>query len=162
MDFIALDLRMARLQLRQSQGVKGKLFTGLDSIRVGEVSALSDLRAGTILTIIEQPTAAGGWSTDLSFSPGTGDWWINLCAADPAVLGTDGVVMENGASQTLAPGIIRVNSDSWMLALRDRTGAVAFGPAGISAGAGGFFPLGNLEPLGSPGRRPLHIFLQPL
>jgi hypothetical protein len=38
----------------------------------------SDLRAGTIITITRDGTAAGGLDTDLSFEPCLGDWWMNV------------------------------------------------------------------------------------
>lgn len=46
----------------------------------------SDLRAGTILTIIERPTALGGLDSDTSFNPCNGDWWINVNCFDATLV----------------------------------------------------------------------------
>ncbi|MFO0782796.1 MAG: hypothetical protein U0636_03840 [Phycisphaerales bacterium] len=48
--------------------------------------ALSDMRAGTILTFYAQNTTAQEQDTDLTYSPGTGDNWININTFDTALV----------------------------------------------------------------------------
>lgn len=111
---------------------RDSLNHGAGSLRV-VADTVNDLRAGTIVTIGELSAADGGRDTDLTVDPTSGDWWIHLCTADPAVVTTSGVVWEDGLEQTLAAGAFRVNNDMWQLTIRDSTGTIVFGPAGEGA-----------------------------
>jgi hypothetical protein len=88
-------------------------------------SIWSDLRSGTIITVAEDVPS------DVSYDPGSGDWWINVQAHN----GADGLYID---ADNFA-----VSSNNWQLRIRDSTGKVVFGPAGegVSPATG----IGNTE-----------------
>jgi hypothetical protein len=72
----------------------------------------SDLRAGTILTVAEDE------ATDLSFDPGSDDWWMNVQA-------------ENGGPGTyIDPKNFPVSHNEWRIHIEDAQGNRIFGPIG--------------------------------
>lgn len=83
-----------------------------DTLTFSTNAVWSDLRAGTILTVSEdQPT-------DLSFSSGSGDWWMNVQA-------------ENGGPGTyITASNFPVSHRDWNLTIRDAQGQNVFGPLG--------------------------------
>ena len=102
-----LDMRGWRLEWQEVlTGRAGIIFLSNNPL-------LSDLRAGTILTVTEWTTAQGGLDTDTSFDPCTGDWWININTFDPAFVAfTTSNVPGDG------PGNFTVGNGSWVLAIR--------------------------------------------
>lgn len=78
-----------------------------------------DLRAGTILTLIQKTSAQGGLDTDLSLNPGAGDRWANVNTFDAALVA--------GTTST-TPGHISGNfttsNDRWRMRIRDAGGSV--------------------------------------
>ena len=72
----------------------------------------SDLRAGTILTVAEDQ------ATDLSFDMGSGDWWMNVQAAN------------GGPGTYITASNFPVSHRDWNLTIRDDAGDVVFGPVG--------------------------------
>jgi hypothetical protein len=91
----------------------------------------SNLRSGTIITITESPTSAGGLDTETSFNPSAGDWWININTLNPApgagnlyVASTTSDVPGDGQGQ------FSVGNSNWQLTILDAEGRVVFGPAG--------------------------------
>jgi len=99
----------------------------------------ANLRAGTVLTIIELTTEQGGLDTDLSFDPCAGDWWINVNSFDAQYITT----VTNRADA--GPGNFRTGNDDFVLevwtgTVDDPTAVKIFGPAGEGApkyGGGG-------------------------
>ncbi len=97
----------------------------------------SDLRAGTIITIIESvddlvPEVANlqdtdfnntvdtigtpfNIDTDFSFDPGAGDWWVNAWLSDASLFTT---------------GSFKVDNDDWEGTIKDDLGTVVQGPIG--------------------------------
>ena len=72
----------------------------------------SDLRTGTLLTISEDVP------TDLSFDPGSGDWWMNVQASN------------GGPGTYITPTNFPVSNANWQLEIRDELGNTIFGPFG--------------------------------
>jgi len=72
----------------------------------------SDLRAGTVLTVAEDEP------TDLSFSPGGGDWWMNVRAH------------AGGSGAYITASNFPVNNDDWNVTILDASGNHVFGPVG--------------------------------
>ena len=72
----------------------------------------SDLRAGTIITVAQNV------STDVSYDPAAGDWWINVQASNDA----DG--------KYISAKSFTVSNKNWQLRIRNISGTVVFGPAG--------------------------------
>ncbi|MGE4607513.1 MAG: CotH kinase family protein, partial [Myxococcota bacterium] len=91
----------------------------------------SDLRAGTIITVAEDEP------TDLSFDPGSGDWWMNVQA-------------HNGGSGTyITADNFAVNETDWKMSILDDDANVVYGPIGEHVPedpvAGCFPPQDNLN-----------------
>jgi hypothetical protein len=83
-----------------------------DELVFAQNSVWSDLRAGTIITVAEDEP------TDLSFNPGSGDWWMNVQAA-------------NGGSGTyISPDNFPVSHTEWRIHIEDAQNNVVFGPIG--------------------------------
>jgi hypothetical protein len=72
----------------------------------------SDLRAGTVITVSEQ------LADDVSFDPESGDWWINVQAAD----GASGLY--------ITAQDFEVTNNNWQLTIKDDLAQTVFGPAG--------------------------------
>jgi hypothetical protein len=104
---------------------------GGDQLTFADHAVWSDLRAGTIITVAEDEP------TDLSFDPGSGDWWMNVQA-------------DNGGSGTyITASNFPVNQNDWKMMILDGSGNVVFGPIGehvpIDPGAGCFPPQDDLN-----------------
>jgi hypothetical protein len=86
----------------------------------------SDLRSGTIITVAEDiPNNVG------DYQPETGDWWINVRAAD----GAAGTYISNTDFPT--------SNDKSQITVRDQNNIVIFGPAG--EGVNPLSGVGNTE-----------------
>jgi len=72
----------------------------------------SDLRAGTIITVAEDEP------TDLSFDPGSGDWWMNVQATN------------GGPGTYITASNFPVNQNDWKLSILDDGANVVYGPIG--------------------------------
>ncbi len=83
-----------------------------ESLMLSNEGLWSDLRSGTIITVSEDV------STNASYNPAGGDWWINVQANDDA----DGLYIERSN--------FPVSSSNWQLRIRNAAGTVVFGPAG--------------------------------
>ena len=69
------------------------------------------------------------WTRDVSYSPASDDWWININTL------SGGVAQETYVTTTTnvagdGPGNFSVGNDSWQLTIKDALAAVVFGPAG--------------------------------
>jgi hypothetical protein len=91
----------------------------------------SDLRAGTIITVAEDE------STDLSFNPGGGDWWMNVRAHG------------GGSGTYITASNFPVNQNDLKMSIIDDNANVVFGPIGEHVPedpvAGCFPPQDNLN-----------------
>jgi len=89
----------------------------------------SDLRAGTLVTIIEKADAGGlDTSTDTSFSPATGDWTINIASREEQAKGAAGLLQTT--TNDGDPGDFSVGRDDWSISIFDDTMSLVFGPLG--------------------------------
>jgi len=100
-----LDMREWKLDITENKKSDGTLELTKDAV-------WSDLRAGTIITVAEDVPS------DISYDPAAGDWWINVQANDKA----DGLYISARS--------FKVTSNLWQLTIRNKAGAVVFGPAG--------------------------------
>ena len=91
----------------------------------------SDLRAGTILTVIEFKATGQtlpGYDDDFTFDPCNGDWWMNVhTMANTALISTVTNVV------TDAPGNFSVGNDGWMLQVVNAAGQVVTPACGEGA-----------------------------
>ncbi len=88
-----------------------------------------DLRAGTIITLIESSTGGGfDTATDTSFDPAGDDWWINVATTQEQGLGASGLV--STTTNDGVAGEFSIGKDDTTLILRDDVGAVVLGPLG--------------------------------
>jgi len=117
-----LDVRGWRIQwarARKAAAVPRNIWVGDAVCAQGELifsqhANLSNLRAGSILTLIEQQhTSASGVVSfsDLSIDPSTNDWWMNLCTVEEA--GRAGRYMTTDSNDDDSPGSFSVGSDDW-------------------------------------------------
>ena len=88
----------------------------------------SNLRAGTILTVIEFDKAGGGYDDDFTFDPCAGDWWINVHAKNNTAL-ISTVTNVTGDSA----GNFSVGNDGWLLEVVNAAGQVVTPPCGEGA-----------------------------
>lgn len=107
--------------------------TTAGEIVLSDAALWSDLRAGTLLTFIETDDGAGSdfnTSTNTSFDPAAGDWWINVSTQQEQETagGLVTTVTNDGA-----PGDFSVGKDDWALSILEADGTVVFGPAGEGA-----------------------------
>jgi hypothetical protein len=111
-DWIELAVIADHLDIRGWQLVICSAGACNDLLVFSNDAVWSDLRAGTILTIAEDVP------TDLSFDPGSGDWWMNVQAAN------------GGPGTYITPSNFPVNQTDWQLTILDAQGAQVFGPMG--------------------------------
>jgi hypothetical protein len=104
---------------------------GGDQLTFADDPAWSDLRAGTIITVSEDEP------TDLSFDPGSGDWWMNVRAHD------------GGTGTYITANNFPVNHNDWKMSILDASANVVYGPIGEHVPedpiAGCFPPQDNLN-----------------
>jgi hypothetical protein len=92
--------------------------TAQGEILFSNSAAWSDLRAGTIITLIQNTTAQGGLDTDLSFDPCRGDWWINVNINDAALC----TPSSNIAAELAAGRRLHVSEDNFWVQIADAEG----------------------------------------
>ena len=87
-----------------------------------------DMKAGTIITIIQSP-APSGMDTDETINHTT-DWWVNICTEEEQA-------HYNASERWLArvypssdTGHFKADNDAWILTIYDNRDNVVFGPAG--------------------------------
>ncbi|HRP62845.1 MAG TPA: hypothetical protein PK400_06100 [Phycisphaerales bacterium] len=127
-----LDVRGWELRWAETGNPDGDgtvIWLAPGTIRQGIITFTQDplwanLRAGTIITIIEKTTAQGGLDTDVSFDPCAGDWWININSYDAQYLTT----VHNRAGED--PGYFAVGNDNWQGRILNAQGTLLHGPIG--------------------------------
>ncbi|MBX3354629.1 MAG: dockerin type I repeat-containing protein [Phycisphaeraceae bacterium] len=113
------------------------IWVGIPSVPQGEIIFTNDpkwsnLRKGTILTITERGTAAGGLDTDFSFDPCNGDWWINACADDTQYIICNANVCDAGPPLDCTDPFDVGNGD-WQARILDAQGNIHVGLVGEGA-----------------------------
>lgn len=91
----------------------------------------ADLRAGTILTLIEYPATNqfGSTVTDLTMNPASDDWWINVCTKEEAFAG--GRYATTDCNDVGFPsGEFSVGNDGWFMCIYDAEGIMVAPPIG--------------------------------
>ncbi|NCC53641.1 MAG: hypothetical protein EOM20_20865, partial [Spartobacteria bacterium] len=100
-------------------------------ITFSQDAALSDLRKGALLTIIEHavPFAAGGTAvTDISVDPEAGDWWMHLCATQEVALGNR--YLSTQSNNSTNQGDFSVGASDWQMRILDADGFMVAPPVG--------------------------------
>ncbi len=91
----------------------------------------SNIKAGTIITIIQDTAAHGGLDTDTSINYAD-DWWVNICTEqEQASYNTNpsgGWLART--DDTDLTGHFKVDNDDWALTIYDEDDKLVFGPAG--------------------------------
>lgn len=134
------DLRGWKIQwveLQEDDADGSDIWWGDGSVPQGEITftndaVWSDLRKGTIITITERGSAAGGLDTDFGFDPCKGDWWINVCAVDTQYLVCVANVCDPGPPIDCEDPF-DVGNGNWQARLVDAQGAVSVGLVGEGA-----------------------------
>jgi hypothetical protein len=124
------------IELGSSDSDGTNIWWGNGNVPQGEITfsqspLWSDLRAGTIITITERPTADGGLDTDISFSPCGGDWWINVNCFDSALVNCNANVFDPTTPDYDDP--LDVGNDNWRARIVDETGTIVIGLVGENA-----------------------------
>jgi hypothetical protein len=124
-----------RVSLNQSQG----------KITFGNNALWSDVRSGTIITISDKQTVDTTYedttpvsfnlSTNTSYNPSAGDWWIHVCSRQEAG-GADPLVTTLTNVAADPAGAFSVGNNDWELRITDGTTTV-FGPIGEAIGTFG-------------------------
>ena len=94
-------------------------------------SRWSDLRAGTILTVIEFKATgqtSPGYDDDFTFDPCNGDWWLNV-----HTMANTGLISTVTNVSTDAPGNFSVGNDGWLLQVVNAAGQVVTPECGEGA-----------------------------
>ena len=129
-----VDMRGWTLQWAEDEDVGGGQ-TAAGTITLSDDGVWSDLRSGSLVTIIETVDAAGegdfNTSTDVSYDPMAGDWWINVSTQGELANGETALVTT--VTNDGMPGDFSVGKDDWTLTILDAVGGVVFGPAGEGA-----------------------------
>ncbi|NOZ39765.1 MAG: PEP-CTERM sorting domain-containing protein [Planctomycetes bacterium] len=89
----------------------------------------SDLRAGTLVTLIEKNDAGGfDTSTDTSFDPFANDWTINVATREEQAKGVAGLLQTT--TNDGSPGDFSVGQKDWSITIFDDAMNSIFGPVG--------------------------------
>ena len=113
--------------------------TAAGTLTLSQGDLWSDLRAGTLISFIETIDAGNegiNTSTDVSYDPLNGDWWINVATREEAGKGVAALVTT--VTNDGNPGDFSVGKNDWTLTIADPLNKIVFGPAGEGANwAGG-------------------------
>ena len=113
-----LDIRGWQLSIVDNGG-------GAQILNFSNSNIWSDLRAGTLITVSENPitTASGAViDEDIGYSPANNDWWINVVSGNA------------GSGQYITAQDISVSNDNWQIQILDNNGQSVFGPVGEGIG----------------------------
>ncbi len=151
-----VDMRGWKMSWAEDEVVTGDV-TSAGTITLADATIWSDLRSGSLITFIETADAGAediDTSTDLSYAPESGDWWINV--ATKQELTKDNGAVVSSVTNDGHPGDFSVGNRDWTLTIYDASDTVVFGPVGEGAiwadGVNGS-EAGSLEgPQGADGR----------
>lgn len=125
-----VDMRGWQLQWTEDEMVADNM-TAAGTVTLSNHSTWSDLRSGSILTLIETANAGGGninTDTDVSYDPAGGDWTINV--ATQSEVGKGDAALVTTVTNDGMPGDFSVGNRDWTLTILDSGGNTIFGPAG--------------------------------
>ena len=126
-----IDMRGWTLDWTEDESVSDT-ETAMGTITLSSADLWSDIRRGTIITFIETIDAGGedgfDTSTDTSFDPDAGDWWINIATQEEVGKGEAGLV--STVTNDGDAGDFSVGKDDWTLTIKDASQGVVFGPVG--------------------------------
>ena len=136
-----LDVRGWQIRWAETGNLDGdgtNLWWGNGSVRHGIIEFTNDpvwanLRAGTILTIMEQDSSESGLDTDLTFDPCNGKWWINVNSYDAQYI----TAVHNRPERP--DGYFSTDNDGWQGRIVDASLNLITGPIGeaVSGWEGG-------------------------
>jgi hypothetical protein len=150
-----VDLRGWSLEWHENEMTQGG-ETATGTITFADNELWSNVRRGTILTLIETADAGGqmthNTSTDTSFNADAGDWWINVSTREEQAKGAAGLV--SSVTNHGAPGDFSTGNNDWYLTIFDAQQNTVFGPVGEGA-AGWTGPgINNTEGVALEGPQP--------
>ena len=128
-----VDMRGWQFQWAEDEEVSPGV-TAAGTITLSEDTIWSDLRSGSIVTMIETINGAGAeknTATDVSYDPHAGDWWINVATQEEQAKGTS--ALATTTTNDGNAGDFSVGKDHWQLTIVDSAGDVVFGPVGEGA-----------------------------
>ncbi len=148
-----LDVRGWKLAWTEDEDEDGTpAGNSAGEITLSNASLWSDLRAGTLVTLIEEDDAGGfDTSTDTSFDPFTNDWTINIATQEEQAKGAAGLLQTT--TNDGSPGDFSVGQKDWSVTIFDDAMNSVFGPLGEGEGTWqgdgiGKSEAGSLEGLG--------------
>jgi hypothetical protein len=128
-----VDMRGWKLNWTEDEEVAPGGPNAEGTITLSNHDIWSNLRAGSLITFIETSSADFNdidTSTDISYDPFAGDWWINVSTTEEQEKG------ENAVATTVTndglPGEFSVGSRDWLLTIVDAADNIVFGPVGES------------------------------
>ncbi|MAT81232.1 MAG: hypothetical protein CMJ29_06250 [Phycisphaerae bacterium] len=113
-----LDMRGMILTWAES----GEFSSTTGTIILSDDSSLANIPAGTIVTVIERPTAEGGLDSETDLTDG----WINICTRDTSLVAET----TSNDPDHVDFGDIKVNEDDWTLGISNWDGTPLMNPAG--------------------------------
>ena len=128
-----VDMRGWQLRWTEQEAAANGDPISEGTLTFADADLWSDVKAGTLITIIESEDAGGQGvetGTDTSYDPAGGDWTINIStfaeldAAFPLIT----TVTNDGMDSEFSVG-----NDDWNLTIMDASGAVISGPTGEGA-----------------------------
>ena len=89
-------------------------------ITLSQAAIWADVRAGTIITVIQATTAQGGLDSDTSFDPCAGDWSINANLFDTTLVSAS----SNIAAELALGDPLHISEDNWWCRIVRQNGDV--------------------------------------
>ena len=127
-----VDMRGWMLEWNEDETVGAGTDTATGVITLSNDLVWSNLRSGSLVTVIETVDASGEGSfntaTDTSYDPSAGDWWINVSTQGELANGESALVTT--VTNDGEPGDFSVGNDDWTLTIKDAVGSIVFGPVG--------------------------------
>ena len=125
-----LDVRGWKLAWTEDEDEDGTpAGNSVGEITLSNASFWADLRAGTLVTIIEKDDAGGfDTSTDTSFNPFANDWTINIASQEEQAKGAAGLLQTT--TNDGDPGDFSVGQKDWSISIFDNAMNSVFGPLG--------------------------------
>lgn len=125
------DMRNWTLEWTEDEEVSPGV-TAAGTITFANHATWSDLRAGTIITLIEtadgESSGAFDTSTDTSFDPASDDWHINVCTTEEQGKGAAGLL--STITNDGVDGEFSVGNSDWAGELKNQLAIPMHGPVG--------------------------------
>jgi hypothetical protein len=99
------------------------------NIFLSDDDAWAQMKAGTIITFIQDSAEQGGKDTDpiLDYAD---DWWVNVCTKQEQASYNTGAPWLARVEPHADTGQFKTGAESWILFIYDQTGTLEFGPCG--------------------------------